>query len=209
MLQFITSKLSLVSIENQVKRVLNGGCKWIQLRMKDADETEIRKVVEKIQPLCKEYDAFCVLNDNVALAKELQLDGVHVGKTDMPPSQARNLLGGEPMLGVTANTISDIISVSSLDIDYIGVGPYRFTQTKENLAPILGIEGYRNIVQEMNKLGFEIPLVAVGGITLEDVDILMETGIDGIAVSSEIANSENIEKTTKTFIERLSKYRIN
>lgn len=207
MLQFITNGTSSVSLESQVKGVLDGGCKWIQLRMKDAEELDMRKAVEKIQPLCKEYDAFCVLNDNVALAKELNLDGVHVGKSDMPPLQARNMLGAEPMLGVTVNTIADIVAVSSLDIDYFGVGPYRFTQTKANLAPILDITGYKNIIAEMNRIGIEIPIVAVGGITIDDVDILMDAGVNGIAVSSDIVNSSSIEKKTKEYIDRLSRYR--
>lgn len=207
MLQFITNTSSPTPIIDQIRAVLDGGCKWIQLRIKDASDDEIKKVVNQTFPLCRQYEAIFVLNDNVALAKQLGIDGVHIGKTDMSPADARNLLGGEPMIGVTANTITDILAVANLDIDYFGIGPYRFTETKKNLAPTLGIEGYKNIVEEMTKHNIEIPFVAIGGITLDDVDLLMNVGVNGIAVSGEIANSDNIEKTTKEFINKLYKYR--
>lgn len=207
MLQFITNTSSNISVLDQIRAVLDGGCQWVQLRMKEVSEDEIKKTVENALPLCRQYEAFFVLNDNVALAKELEVDGVHIGKNDMSPAEARNILGGGPMIGVTANTFVDVMTVANLDIDYFGIGPYKYTTTKKNLASILGIAGYKNIVTEMVNHNIEIPFVAIGGITLDDIDILMEAGVNGIAVSGEIANSENIEKTTKEFINRLYKYR--
>ncbi len=207
MLQFITNTTSKVSIIDQVKAVLDGGCTWIQIRMKNSSEADVRNTIETIYPICKEYKAFCILNDYVNLAKEMNLDGVHVGKNDMLPSEARNILGAEPMLGVTANSFLDIVKYANLDIDYFGVGPFQYTSTKEKLSPIIGFEGYKHIISEMNTNNIEIPIVAVGGITISDIDELMQIGVNGVAVSGSIANSSNIEKTTKEFINKLNKYR--
>lgn len=123
-MQYITNTDSKVSPAEQVKGVIAGGCRWVQIRMKDASDEEVTKVVEEIKPLCLETETFLILNDRVELAKTLDVGGVHLGKTDMLPSKARMLLGPAAVIGVTANTIDDIKAVRSLDIDYIGMGPY-------------------------------------------------------------------------------------
>lgn len=206
MLQFITNTHCQRSVEEQVAAVLRGGCRWIQLRMKEADDAEVRRVVEKILPLCAEHDAFLLLNDRVELCKELELTGVHIGREDMPPSKARLLLGPTAVIGVTANTMADIQAVRSLDVDYIGMGPYADTRTKANLAPILGVEGIAALCRDMDEQEIEIPRVAVGGITLADVAPLMEAGVNGVAVSGAIAAAENPEEMTRLFIEELHKF---
>ena len=206
MLQFITNTESRVSPSEQVKGVIAGGCRWVQIRMKDASDEEISKVVEEIKPLCLETGTFLILNDRVELAKTLDVGGVHLGKTDMLPSKARLVLGPAAVIGVTANTFDDIKAVRSLDIDYIGIGPFAHTHTKKNLAPILGLEGIRDICREMELNEINIGHVAVGGIKLEDVDDLMNAGVNGIAVSGAIANADDIEKETKRFLERLEPF---
>lgn len=200
MLQFITNTDCQVPVEDQVLAVIEGGCKWIQIRMKDAPDDEIRKVVETIKPKCIEKEVFLILNDRVELAKELNVGGVHLGKEDMPPSKARMILGPAAVIGVTANTLADIIAISSLDIDYYGIGPYKNTTTKKNLAPILGIEGIRKICYEMAEKNIEIPHVAVGGIQYDDVLPLLEAGVNGVAVSGAIAKAKDIVKETERFI---------
>lgn len=206
MLQFITNTESPVSPVEQVKGVIAGGCRWVQVRMKDASDEEITRVVEEIKPLCLETETFLILNDRVELAKKLDVGGVHLGKTDMLPSKARMILGPAAVIGVTANTIDDVIAVRSLDVDYIGLGPFRYTETKKNLAPILGIEGIRKISEEMERLEINIAHVAVGGIRLEDVDALMKAGANGLAVSGAIAFAKDIEKETRRFIEALEPF---
>ena len=206
MLQFITNTQCQRSVEDQVAAVLRGGCKWIQLRMKEADDHEVRRTVEKIKPLCARHEAFLLLNDRVELCKELELTGVHVGREDMPPSKARLLLGPAAVIGVTANTFADIEAVRSLDIDYIGMGPYADTQTKANLAPILGLEGIAELCRRMEEQEIEIARVAVGGIALADVAPLMKAGVNGVAVSGAIAAAEDPERMTRLFIEELHKF---
>ena len=203
MLQFITNTNSKTSVTDQVFAVIEGGCRWIQIRMKDASDEEIKKVVDAVKPKCIETGTFLLLNDRVELAKELNVGGVHLGKDDMPVSKARMLLGAAAVIGVTANTYADVAAVSNLDIDYYGLGPYAETQTKKNLAPVLGLKGIRDICYEMENNNILITHVAVGGITIEDVLPLLEAGVNGIAVSSAIANAEDIVKATKNFLDLL------
>ena len=207
MLQYITNQHSPVSIPEQVQQVLQGGCKWIQLRMKDTPESEIVEMARMLQPICKEHEAIFVIDDHVQIAKELQLDGVHLGKNDMPVKEARDLLGEEFIIGATANTIDDMLNYLPIHVDYIGLGPYRFTTTKKNLSPVLGIDGYANIMTQYREKFVDMPVVAIGGITIDDVDPIMLTGVNGIAISGEIAMSSDIALTTEQFLNRLNIYR--
>lgn len=206
LLQYITNTESPSSVTDQIRAVLNGGCRWIQIRMKEATDLEVRNVVETVMPWCLETESFLILDDRVELAKELQVGGVHLGKTDMLPSQARILLGAGAVIGVTANTIDDVKAVRGLDVDYVGIGPFADTKTKKNLAPILGLEGIRRIVTEMKLEQIELPTVAVGGIRLSDVVPLMETGVNGIAVSGAIAYAPDMQKATEDFVKALEPF---
>lgn len=206
MLQYITSTTSKVPVAEQIKQVIAGGGKWIQIRMKGASDDEIRKVVDDVMPLCKEKEVFLILNDNPELAKELNVGGVHLGKKDMLPSKARLLLGPAAVIGTTANTFDDILAVRSLDVDYIGIGPFRDTPTKENLAPILGLEGIKKLTSEMAAKDITLPTVAVGGIKLEDVEsLIMEGGVNGVAVCSAIADADDITTETAKFVSLLNR----
>ncbi|MCH5223070.1 MAG: thiamine phosphate synthase [Muribaculaceae bacterium] len=205
MLQFITNTKAKTPVVDQVLGVIEGGCRWVQIRMKDASDEEIKKVVEAIKPKCIETGTFLLLNDRVELAKELNVGGVHLGKEDMPASKARMILGAAAVIGVTANTFADVAAVSNLDIDYYGIGPYADTETKENLAPVLGLDGIRKICYEMEEKQILIPHVAVGGITPDDVLPLLEAGVNGVAVSGAIAHSDDIVKATKRFLDLLPK----
>lgn len=205
MLQYITNTECGISVIDQIEGVLAGGCRWIQIRMKDASDEEIKKVIEAAKPLCEAAEAFLIIDDRVDLAQEYDL-GVHLGKHDMLPSKARMELGGGPVIGVTANTIEDVIAVRSLDVDYIGIGPFRHTTTKKNLAPVLGIEGIESICKAMCEMNIEFPTVAVGGICSDDIDSLMSAGVKGIAVSGAIAKSGDIISETRKFIEMLRPY---
>lgn len=206
MLQYITNTESPVGVVEQIKGVIAGGGRWIQIRMKDASDDEIRKVVEEIKPLCLETESFLILNDRVELAKTLNVGGVHLGKMDMLPSKARLTLGPAAVIGCTANTIEDVIAVHTLDIDYIGIGPFRFTETKKNLAPVLGIDGIADICKQMKERQINIPTVAVGGIKKEDVDSLMVSGVEGLAVSGAIAFAKDIKAETEEFLRLLAPY---
>ncbi|MCL2041257.1 MAG: thiamine phosphate synthase [Bacteroidales bacterium] len=191
------------------KVALEGGCRWIQLRMKDASLEEVERVALQLKPLCKSYNAVFLLNDHVELCKKIGADGVHLGKTDMNPHEARQLLGNDFIIGSTCNTFEDIENLKDTQIDYIGLGPFRFTETKQNLSPILGLEGYKNIVSQCKKSNINIPIVAIGGITADDVVPILQTGIEGIALSSAILRAEDpvreMDKMIKAFGDKRDK----
>lgn len=203
MLQFITNESDRYSIAEEVQMAIEGGCRWIQLRMKDTSDEEVRQVALELIPICQENDTFLIIDDRVDLVNELRVSGVHLGKNDMDPMKAREILGPHAIIGITANTAADIIAYKGKDVDYVGLGPMRFTTTKKALAPEIGLEGYRTIVNEVRAAGVELPIVAIGGITLSDVKDLMASGVNGIAVSGAIVNADDPVLETSQFMEAL------
>lgn len=201
MIQFITHYTEKYSYLDSVKLALEGGCKWIQLRMKDAAVDEIRPVAVKVQEMCRDYGATFIIDDHVDLVKELGADGVHLGKNDMPIDKARLILGKDFIIGGTANTFDDVRKHYANGASYIGCGPFRFTTTKKGLAPVLGLEGYSNIIRKMRQAGIDLPVVAIGGITLEDIPQIMLTGVSGIALSGTVLRSENPVEEVRRVIE--------
>ena len=204
MLMFITHPSDRYSIAEEVQMVLEGGCKWIQLRIKDISDEEFRQTALEIIPLCKENEAFLVFDDRVELAMEMGVHGVHLGKNDMNPLQARETMGAEAIIGVTANTADDILRLKGWDVDYVGLGPFRYTTTKKNLSPLLGPDGYREVVNKVREADIPLPIVAIGGITLEDNPEIMATGVNGVAVSGSIINAPEPVKYTRQLIETLN-----
>ena len=184
--QFITHRNERFGYVDGARMALEGGCKWIQLRMKGATDDEVRAAAAAIQPLCKQHEAVFVIDDRVALAKELKADGVHLGKNDMSVGEARHVLGEDFIIGGTANTFEDIERLHREGADYIGCGPFRFTTTKQNLAPVLGLDGYFTLVNRMRAAGILLPVVAIGGIRFDDIPDIMRTGVRGIAVSGAV-----------------------
>jgi thiamine-phosphate pyrophosphorylase len=166
--------------------------------MKETSLADVETVALQAKSLCDIYGAALYINDHVETGMKVKATGVHLGKLDMSPSEARTLAGDGYIIGGTANTWEDILELYRQGVDYIGLGPFRFTATKKNLSPVLGMEGYRNIIRLCRKNEINLPIVAVGGITLSDIPELMSTGISGIALSSAILNAEDpIEETKK------------
>ena len=201
---FITHPSDRYSIAEEVQMALEGGCKWIQLRMKDASDEEFRQTALEIIPLCKENEAFRVCDDRVELAMEMGVHGVHLGKNDMDPLQAREIMGAEAIIGVTANTADDIVRLKGWDVDYVGLGPYRYTTTKKNLSPLLGTDGYRDVVNKVREADVLLPIVAIGGISIEDIPAIMSTGVNGIAVSGSIINAPDPVDYTRRILSALN-----
>lgn len=188
-IQFITHATDRFGYVDGARMALEGGCRWVQLRMKGATDAEVLAAAAEIQPLCRQHEALFVIDDRVHLAKQIKADGVHLGKNDMPVDEARRVLGEEFIIGGTANTFEDIERLYRQGADYIGCGPFRFTTTKQNLAPIVGLEGYFTIVNRMRAAGIPLPVVAIGGICYEDIPAIMRTGVCGIAVSGAVLNA--------------------
>lgn len=213
-LQFITHCTERYSYIDSARIALEGGCRWIQLRMKDADESLMEETALIVQKMCKDYGATFIIDDNVHLVKKIKADGVHLGKNDMPIIEAREILGDDFIIGGTVNTFNDILSqkpkangqwstalTQKPKVNYFGCGPFRFTSTKKNLAPILGLEGYENIISNMKRNNINIPLVAIGGITKDDISDILKTGVDGIALSGSVLRAENPVEEMKSIVE--------
>ena len=196
-LQFISHQNEKMSYLDGIHEALAGGCKWIQLRMKGATDEEVRPIALKVKEWCKEQNATFLIDDRVQLVKELQVDGVHLGKNDMPIAEARRILGDDFIIGGTANTFEDVKAHYEAGADYIGCGPFRFTTTKEKLSPIL----------KMKAENIDIPIVAIGGITKEDIPDIMKTGVNGIALSGCILNAKDPAAETHDIMEMMKVFR--
>ena len=198
-LQFITTNALLA------EQACKGGVDWIQLRLKNITYNDYMSVAREVKAVCRRYNAAFIINDNAHMAMEIMADGVHLGKEDMPPAAARQLLGDNYIIGSTANTAADVNFLSNQPIDYIGLGPFRFTDTKKNLSPVLGLDGYRGIFEAVKERALSTPpVIGIGGITENDVADLLSTGLYGIAVSGALANSDNVEDAAARFKNSIS-----
>ena len=207
MLQFITHRNDRYDEISGTRAVLEGGCRWVQLRMKDAPDEEFLRVGREVERLCRQYGATFLLDDRVHLVTELGADGVHLGKNDMPPREARMLLPAGTIIGATANTFEDIERAAAAGADYIGLGPFRFTQTKRNLSPILGLEGYREIFTRCRAAGITLPVVAIGGITAADIAQILATGATGIALSGALLGAADPAEETRKIVDILKQHK--
>ena len=198
------SKLHYITANpSHAEEACKGGVDWIQLRVKNKSEYEWKLIAEETKKVCRKYGAKLIVNDSVRLAKIIGADGVHLGKEDMPPDEARKLLGQDFIIGGTANTFDDIQRLALLKVNYVGLGPFRFTQTKKNLSPLLGLQGYLDLIKECAAENISVPIIAIGGIQLNDVDALLGTGVYGLAVSSAISDAEDISLGAKSFIDKI------
>lgn len=200
MLQFISHYTERYSYLDSIRMALDGGCRWVQLRMKDAADDEVRRVAEEAQRWCRDAGATFIIDDRVELVRQIGADGVHLGKNDMPVSEARALLGDNFIIGGTANTFDDIRSHYEAGANYIGCGPFRFTTTKKGLAPVLGLEGYTYLIKRAREEGINLPIVAIGGITADDIPAIMSTGVSGVALSGTVLRAENPVEEMKKLI---------
>lgn len=196
----ITHRTERLTELEEAEMFLKGGGKWVQLRMKDGIDIDI---ANNISSLCKEYNAIFCIDDDVRLAISCGASAVHLGKNDMPISEARRIIqtahiDNTFIIGATANTFEDIKHAAQEGASYIGLGPFRFTETKKRLSPILGLHGYEHIMRRCKDEGLSLPVYAIGGITENDIPNLMKTGIAGIAISGTIIRADDpIEETKK------------
>lgn len=188
-LQYISQGKTIDEQLYNIHQALDNGCDWIQMRFKTNNNRDAFTLAEAAKILCSEYLANFIINDNVHLAEQIAADGVHLGLTDMSIPEARDILGKTKIIGATANTFEDIVQKATEGCDYIGLGPFRYTKTKQNLSPILGLEGYQTILTKVKNHNIDIPIYAIGGITIDDIESLTETGIHGIAVSGLITKN--------------------
>lgn len=197
---YITQDLAGFSHPELAAEACKGGADWVQLRVKGKRYEEWLKIAQETKLVCLQYGAKLIINDNVQIAKEISADGVHLGKEDLNPQEARKILGKGFIIGGSTNTMEDVRRQMDNGCDYIGIGPFRYTSTRQNLNPVLGLERIREIAEQF---AHKIPMIAIGGIRLEDIEALMKTAIHGVAVSSAINMAENKTGETKKFLAAL------
>ena len=185
-LQFISQESGTITHLGSIWKACQAGVKWVQLRVKDKPEEEVLRLAWLATGICDEFGARLTVNDYYRVARAVRSYGLHLGKEDMPLAEARRKVG-TMVLGGTANTFEDIRQHVTSGVDYVGVGPFRFTSTKKKLSPVLGLAGYEKLIQQCREADINIPVLAIGGLTLDDVEALIQTGVHGIAVSSLIA----------------------
>ncbi len=192
-LHYISQKPAIGTQLDAVLSVLEAGGNWIQLRVKGLPYTEILDLAIECKNICDRFGARLIVNDHPQIAVEVGAYGLHLGLSDMQIREARAITGPEMIIGGTANTIEHILQRVAEGADYVGLGPYRFTRTKENLSPIIGLDGYLAIMEQLRERNIAIPIIAIGGITDEDVPDLMHTGLYGVAVSSALTNRQDTQ----------------
>jgi thiamine-phosphate pyrophosphorylase len=202
-LQYISQGETIEKQLHNIHQALDAGCDWIQMRFKNQPFENRLILAEAVKILCEEYMSNFIINDDVLLAQKMGADGVHLGLTDMSIPEARAILGDRKIIGATANTFEDVVFQSKNGCDYIGLGPFQFTETKEKLSPVLGNDGYVSILNKMKTENITTPIYAIGGITLENIESLMKTGIHGIAVSGIITKSPEKEKLVQQLYDKL------
>ncbi|WP_082505019.1 thiamine phosphate synthase [Chryseobacterium sp. Leaf405] len=201
-LQYISQGFTIEEQELNIRKALDYGVKWVQVRWKNAPENEFIRLCEISKKLCSDNQSVCIINDHVQIAKKVDADGVHLGFKDTSIEIARDILGENKIIGGTANTFSDVLQRMKEGCNYIGLGPLRFTSTKEELSPILGFEGYKKIIDDLKERSLEIPkIVAIGGVVLDDIELLQQIGIYGVAASGQITHQPSIIKEFKKVLQ--------
>ncbi|MFD2287941.1 thiamine phosphate synthase [Pedobacter petrophilus] len=187
-----------------IKAALEAGAKWIQLRVKFEPKENILQYAFKAVALCNEYGAKLIVNDHPEIALEAGAHGLHLGLDDMPVQEARNIVGPNLIIGGTANTFEHLQQRAAEGVDYIGLGPYRFTKTKQKLSPILGLAGYTDLMEKVDYAGIKTPIIAIGGIETQDLAAIMQIGLYGVAVSGAITLAADQAATVAQIYEHLN-----
>lgn len=198
-LQFLTLDASPHSHREQVRMALEGGVQWIQLRAKNLSELEWIQTAQEAAHLCKDFGATLIINDSPMVAYEVEADGVHLGPHDCSPAEARKILGEYAIVGVTLNNLNHLEVLKAARVDYAGVGPVHFTQSKTNLAPVHSDESLKDLINKA-----VVPCYAIGGVTAQDWPNLKTLGAHGIAVSGAIALADDPIQATREIISALS-----
>jgi thiamine-phosphate pyrophosphorylase len=208
-LYYISQQTKTKTHITAIREALEAGCRLVQLRIKDQPEEKVLQQAKEAKALCDQYQAKLIVNDFPHVAKEVEAWGIHVGLHDMPVAAARSIVGKQMIVGGTANTFEHIQQRAAEGVDYIGLGPYRFTTTKQKLSPVLGLEGYRQIMYKVNAAGIQLPVIAIGGITAEDVPGLLSAGIYGVAISGAITNADNKKQIVQGFNDVINQAHVN
>lgn len=203
-LHYLTQDLPNRSHIEQAQIACQAGANWIQYRCFSKDDDELIGELHQVASICDDWGATLILTDHYHLLDKVDAQGVHLENMKADLNEIREIISDEKTLGASANSIADIQKVVDSGVaDYIGCGPFSITKTKPNDYPILGLKGYEALIREMTERKIDIPVLAVGGVQINDVEVLMQTGIFGIAVSAAVNLADEPGRTLKEFYQKI------
>lgn len=202
-LHFITHDIPKLSHIEQAQIACNAGAKWIQYRCLTKNDDELLKDIHAIAEICDDWGATLIVTDHIHLNGKADIQGFHIEDFNADFIKLREQLGEAVTIGGSATTLQGLIRLAKEGADYAGFGPFYTTTTKPNNAPLLGIEGYKNAMAELQLMRIDLPVLAVGGVTQGDIAPLMLTGIFGIAVSSAINQADDMSAAYQAFYDQV------
>lgn len=194
-LQFLTLDDAPLGHVRQAELACAGGVRWVQLRAKGLGFGEWVALARDVVAACRAHGAICVINDSPVVAVESGADGVHLGRADASPAEARRLLGDSTWVGVTLNQPGDLVRLSAGRPDYVGVGPFRATATKPGHAPVHSDDSLRELVAAAS-----LPAYVIGGLRLDDLQAVRASGARGAAVSSALASAPDLRAAAAEWV---------
>lgn len=190
------TRITNLSHAEQVNRLIKGGANFIQLREKYASSKDFYTQAEETLAIARRQNVKIIINDRVDIALALKADGIHLGQDDLPPEEARKILGKNAMIGFSTHSVSQAIEAVGLPIDYLAIGPVFSTNTKENPDKAVGLEGLKKVSEAIG----DFPLVAIGGINLGNFQQVLDAGANSVAVINGLLSHP------KMITERLRKF---
>jgi thiamine-phosphate pyrophosphorylase len=201
---YLTQDLAYRSHAEQTQIACEAGANWIQYRCLSKTDEEMIPEIHQVAAICDDWGATLILTNHYHLLDLVDAQGVHLEDMQADFSAIREIITDEKTLGASANTFADIQRIAETGVvDYVGCGPFAFTETKPNDYPLLGTEGYREISQRIEEMKINLPVLAVGGITIKDLDRLLKTGIYGIALSSAVNLAEDPGKAFREIYKKI------
>ena len=198
-LHFITHDIAQHTHIAQVKLACEAGAKWIQYRCLSKTDSELLTDINQIAEICDDWGATLIVTDHIHLKGKADIQGFHIEDMEADFIALRKQLGEEYTLGGSANTIENLIRLAKEGADYAGFGPFKLTTTKPNRSPLLGVKGYTDAIEQLISKNIDLPILAVGGVTLQDIAPLLATGVHGIAASSAINQAEDLSVAYEDF----------
>ena len=201
---YLTQDLPHRTHIEQTEIACKAGANWIQYRCFSKDDEDLIQEINQVASICDDWGATLILTDHYHLLDQVDAQGVHIEDMHANFAAIREIITDEKTLGASANRLVDIQRINASGVvDYAGYGPFAVTKTKPNDYPLLGIDGYKKITDTMAELGIDLPLIAVGGINLEDTEALVNSGIYGIAVSAAVNSSDLPGKMIREFYKKI------
>jgi len=191
-------------ILTQVLEAVHGGCTMVQLREKHLDTRSFVELALALQQALVHTGVPLIINDRIDVALAIQADGVHIGQNDMPYSLARQLMGSNKIIGLSVESLSEVEAANQLDVDYIGISPVFATPTKTDTSTPFGLEGTRQAASLSKH-----PTVAIGGMNRTTATSVMQQGVDGIAVVSDIMASDTPRQVAQQLLQLVHSSRLS